>query len=99
MIGPARFPAAALLLLPALAGAQNLRNAAFTIRYGDEGIVSLRHTDDVADTEYIAGGGVLGRVVARYRTSPQSDWREIRSQALTGSRSCAFRFRPAGMPE
>ncbi len=75
---------AALLLLPAVVGAQNLRNSAFTIQYSDEGIVSLRHTNDVADTEYIANGGSLGPVVARYRTSPQGDWRDISHLKLAG---------------
>ena len=76
MVRPVRPLMIALLLLPAV-GAQNLRNGAFTIQYGDEGIVSLRRTNDVADTEYIATGGSLGPVVARYRTSPQGDWRDI----------------------
>ena len=83
-IRPARLPLAALLLLPAVAGAQNLRNGAFTIQYGEEGIVSLRHTNDVNDTEYIASGGSLGRVVARYRTSPQGEWRDISHLKLAG---------------
>jgi Family of unknown function (DUF5695) len=85
MVRPARLlMAAALLLLPAVVGAQNLRNSAFTIQYSDEGIVSLRHTNDVHDTEYIANGGSLGRVVARYRTSPQGDWRDISHLKLAG---------------
>ncbi len=67
----------ALLLLPGAVGAQSLRNGAFTIQYSDEGIVSLRHPNDVYDTEYIASGAAFGRVVARYRTSPQGEWREI----------------------
>jgi len=74
----------ALLVLPAVAGAQNLRNSAFTIRYSDEGITSLRRTNDVADTEYIANGGSLGRVVARYRTSLEGDWHEIAHPKLAG---------------
>ena len=85
MVRPARLlMAAALLLLPAVVSAQNLRNSAFTIQYSDEGIVSLRHTNDVHDTEYIASGGSLGRVVARYRTSPQGDWRDISHLKLAG---------------
>src|SRR6516162_3308516 len=81
-IRPTRFLFAALLLLPAIVGAQDRSNSAFTIQYRDEGIVSLRHTNDVADTEYIASGGSLGRVVARYRTSPQGDWRDINNATL-----------------
>src|SRR3974390_1964611 len=84
-IRPARLPMAVLLLLPAAVGAQNLSNGAFTIQYSDEGIVSLRRTKDVADTEYIGTGGSLGRVVARYRTSPQGDWRDISHLKLAGA--------------
>src|ERR1035441_3098907 len=85
LIRPARLPMAALLLLPAAVGAQNLSNGAFTIQYSDEGIVSLRRANDVADTEYIANGGSLGRVVARYRTSQQGDWRDISHLKLAGA--------------
>src|SRR5215831_12642427 len=84
MLRPKRFPFAALFLLPSIVGAQNLQNSAFTIQYRDEGIVSLRHTNDVADTEYIAAGASLGRVVARYRTAPQAEWRDIGHLKLAG---------------
>src|SRR5215471_14157145 len=84
IIRPARPLLAALLLLPAIAGAQSLRNSAFNVQYSDEGIVSLRRANDVADTEYIASGGSLGRVVARYRTAPQGEWREVGHLKLTG---------------
>jgi Family of unknown function (DUF5695) len=84
-IRPANLLLAGLLLLPAGVGAQNLNNNAFTIQYNDEGIISLRRTKDVADTEYIAAGGSLGRVVARYRTSPQGAWRDISNLKLDGA--------------
>src|SRR5215831_12707179 len=85
----ARMAISVLVLLPhAAVEAQNLRNSAFNIQYSDEGIVSLRRTNDVADTEYIANGGSLGPVVARYRTSPRGDWRDIGHLKLAG--------RPAG---
>jgi len=74
-----------LLLLPAAVEAQNLRNGAFNIQYSDEGIVSLRRTNDVADTEYIAPGSSLGPVVARYRTSSQGEWRDISHLTLDGA--------------
>src|SRR5215831_10835257 len=86
MIRPTRL-FVALLLLPAMAGAQDLRNSAFTIQYSDEGIVSLRHTNDVADTEYIASSGSLGRVVARYRTASAGEWRDIGHLKLAGEPS------------
>ncbi|MGA7239505.1 MAG: hypothetical protein WBY44_27735, partial [Bryobacteraceae bacterium] len=84
---PPRLPMVLLLLLPAAVAAQNLRNSAFNIQYSDEGIVSLRRTNDVADTEYIANGGSLGTVVARYRTSPQGDWRDVAHLKLAGEPS------------
>lgn len=62
--------------------AQQLSNSAFQIQYSDQGIVSLRRTHDVADTEYVANGGLLGPVVARYRTSPQGEWRDINQLML-----------------
>src|SRR5580704_16052732 len=83
-IRPARVPMAVLLLLPAVVEAQNLRNNAFNIQYSDEGIVSLRRVNDAADTEYIANGGSLGTVVARYRTSPQGEWRAVSHLKLAG---------------
>jgi len=84
MIRSTRFLFATLLLLPAIACAQDLRNNAFTVQYNDEGIISLRRTNDVADTEYLASGGSLGRLVARYRTAGQSEWRDIGHLKLSG---------------
>src|SRR5262249_61204563 len=81
---PARPLLAALLLPPAIAGAQSLRNSAFNVQYSDEGIISLRRTNDAADTEYIASGGSLGRGVARYRPSPPAQWRDISQLTLAG---------------
>jgi hypothetical protein len=84
IIRPARVWIAVLISLTASVGAQTLRNDAFTIRYSDEGIVSLRRTNDVYDTEYIANGGSLGRIVARYRMSPQGEWRDVSELTLAG---------------
>lgn len=87
LIRLACLPMTILLLLPAAVEAQNLRNGAFNIQYSDEGIVSLRRTNDVADTEYIGNGGSLGPVVARYRNSPQGDWHAISHLTLAGEPS------------
>ena len=78
---------AVFLLLPAAGDAQSLRNNAFTIQFTDEGITSLRRTNDGADTEYIANGSSFGAVVARYRTSPQGEWRDINQLKLSGDSS------------
>jgi hypothetical protein len=76
--------AAVLVMLPA-AAAEELSNSAFQLRYDGSGVQSLRRTQDVADTDYIAAGKVLGRVLIRYRTTPNGDWREVGEMSLSGS--------------
>jgi hypothetical protein len=65
-------------------GAQELRTQAFELQYGPSGITSLRRAHDVADTEYVAPNGALGRLIVRYRTSAHGDWKELRD-LLPGS--------------
>lgn len=55
-----------------------LANASFRLEYDASGIRSLRRTNDVHDTDYIAPGGALGPLLVRYRTAPHGDWRELR---------------------
>jgi hypothetical protein len=62
-----------------------LASGTFRLRYDAAGIRSLRRVDDVHDTDYIAPGGALGRLVVRYRTAPHGDWRELRDLTLTSS--------------
>jgi len=57
---------------------QELSNRSFQIKHDASGITSLKRTGDVADTDYIASGGALGRLVVRYRTTPHGDWKELR---------------------
>ena len=64
------------------ASAQNLDNAAFQIRYDATGIRSLKRTGDVHDTDYIAANGSLGRLLIRYRTTRNGDWRELRDMRI-----------------
>jgi hypothetical protein len=75
--------ASAALASPAVA--QDLSNQAFTIQYDATGIKSLKRTADVHDTDYIAANGRLGRLLVRYRTTPNGDWRELREILMTGS--------------
>lgn len=80
--------AAALLLLAASrveAGAQQLTNPAFQIQYDASGIRSLKRTNDVHDTDYIAAGGALGPVLVRFRTTPNGDWQELREMLMEAS--------------
>jgi len=59
-----------------------LANGSFRIEYDASGIRSLRRTNDVHDTDYVAAGGALGPIVVRYRTAPHGDWRELRELLL-----------------
>ena len=67
-----------LLGLAPVARAQPLANQAFGIEYDQAGIRSLKRTNDVHDTDYIAANGRLGNLVIRYRATPQGDWRDVR---------------------
>lgn len=78
-------------LVPA-ASADELSNRAFQVKYDATGITSLKRTADVADTDYIAAGSALGRVVVRYRTAPHGDWKELRELLLTGSNAASVRY-------
>lgn len=64
------------------ARAQELSNHAFRLRYDASGIRSLQRTKDVHDTDYIAPAGALGRLLIRYRTTPNGDWRELRDTLM-----------------
>ena len=87
-----------LILIPVPASAQpaapaaGLSNAAFQIRADATGITSLKHTGDVADTDYIAARGSLGRLLVRYRTAVNGDWKELHDPIPAGSSSSAIRY-------
>lgn len=68
----------ATITLTGVAAADELKSATFLIEYGPAGISSVRRVDDVADTEYVAPGGRLGRLIVRYRTAPHGDWKQLR---------------------
>ena len=68
------------------AAADELKNAAFQIQSGPSGVTSLRRTNDVADTEYVAPNGSLGRLIVRYRTAPHGDWKELHDLLPGGER-------------
>ena len=64
--------------------AQSLSNSAFAIQYDASGVRSLKRTNDVHDTEYIAPNGTLGRLLIRYRTTRHGDWRDLREMLPAG---------------
>src|SRR6516164_93500 len=55
--------------------AQTLANKQFDIRYSSAGLTSLKHVQDVYDTDYVASGRALGDVLIRYRKSGETEWR------------------------
>ena len=83
-----RRPAGLLLafwLVPSIVAAagDDLANQAFRLQYDAAGVRSLKRTNDVHDTDYIAANDALGRLVIRYRTTRNGDWRDLRQMILT----------------
>src|SRR5262245_20419957 len=76
---------AAILLLRTVAPAtaDDLSSRTFHLQTDASGITSLKRAGDVADTDYIASGGALGRLIVRYRTTAHGDWKELRDLILT----------------
>src|SRR5262245_4626250 len=76
--------AVAALLITLSAAAQDLSNQSFTLKYDGTGIRSLKRTSDKYDTDYIAPNAALGRLMIRYRSTPNGDWRELRDAMRAG---------------
>ncbi len=81
----------AVSVRPAAAG-DDLSSRAFQIRADAGGITSLKRTADVADTDYIAARGALGRLIVRYRTTANGDWKELRDVMAAGSDATELRY-------
>ena len=79
---PGVFVVVGAILAPVAAHADDLKNNSFTIQYDAQGIRSLKRTADVHDTDYIQAGGSLGRLLIRFRTTANGDWRELREMSL-----------------
>lgn len=77
--------AAAVVAATSATQAQELANESFQLRYDPMGIRSLKRTADVADTDYIAANNALGRLLVRYRTTANGDWRELAELSLSAS--------------
>src|SRR3954471_16206295 len=74
--------AMAMLAVAAAASGDDWSNRSFQLQYDANGVTSLKRTGDVADTDYIAAGGALGRLIVRYRTTANGDWKELRELML-----------------
>lgn len=75
------------------AAAQQVSNQSFTLQYDGTGIRSLKRTADQYDTDYIAANAALGRLLIRYRSTPNGDWRELRDPmpaANAGNRAIEY---------
>ena len=83
----------ALALSAASATADDLSNRAFQIKYDGSGITSLKRTGDVADTDYIAANAAFGRLLIRYRTARNGDWKELRDLLPAPAGSGEIRYR------
>src|SRR5262249_48161288 len=72
-------------LVPSIGAAagDDLANHAFRMQFDAGGVRSLKRTNDVHDTDYIAANDALGRLVICYRTTRNGDWRELRQMLLT----------------
>src|SRR5512142_3027128 len=70
--------ATALISICTLAVADDLKNQSFTIQSDATGIRSLKRTGDTYDTDYVAANASLGRLLIRFRSAPNGDWRELR---------------------
>jgi hypothetical protein len=90
---PPRFPPALVVsgvvvfstaVITRPADAQTLSNDAFQIEYDASGLRTLRRTNDIHDTNYIAANGSLGALLIRYRTTANGEWRILRDLILDG---------------
>src|SRR5512146_896003 len=70
--------AALLISFCIVAAADDLSNQSFTLQYDATGLRSLKRTGDLYDTDYIATNAPLGRLLLRFRSAPNGDWRELR---------------------
>lgn len=84
----------ALLVMASLApaAADELANGVFRIQYDASGIRSLQRTNDVHDTDYIAANGRFGRLLIRYRATPNGNWRELREMLMTERAGQTIRY-------
>ena len=76
--GAAAAAAATTWIVASAASADELSSRTFHLQYDASGITSLKRAGDVADTDYIAANGALGRLIVRYRTAIHGDWKELR---------------------
>lgn len=59
-------------------------NSSFKLEFADQGISSLKKTDDSFDTDYILEGHQMGNVVVRFRR-PGRDWSEISTREMAAN--------------
>jgi hypothetical protein len=67
---------------------QTLNNQQFQLTCSPAGLTSLKHVQDVFDTDYILPGRSIGDLMLRYRTVASTDWTRV-SQATVNAAGCA----------
>jgi hypothetical protein len=71
--------------------AQILTNDQFRIGYSHMGITSLKHVQDVFDTDYLLPGRSAGDLVLRYRAAGATEWKQISDAELDAAASSGSR--------
>ncbi len=82
------FVVALFVLIPlhvarAQSPASRLSSSQFHLSYSRAGLTAIRHVRDVYDTNYIARGSALGRLIVRYRALGAKQWREAGAAEIT----------------
>jgi hypothetical protein len=80
-----------LFLSAAVLPGQTLTNSQFRIVYSPTGLTSLKHVQDVFDTDYVLPGRSFGDLTIRYRTAGAADWQQISQAGLNAAASSATR--------
>lgn len=81
-----------VLLSSGLAWSQQLANNQFQLEFSAAGLRSLKHRQDVYDTDYILGGRALGDVVVRYRTAGGA-WQQVDSATGASPNASEVRYK------
>jgi len=67
----------AILSVAAIVSGQTIQNEQFHIAYSTTGITSLKHVNDVFDTDYVLPGAAIGNVAIRYRVAGGGEWKQV----------------------
>jgi hypothetical protein len=81
-----------LLLCAAAAPGQMLTDDQFQIAWSPTGISSLKHVQDIFDTDYVLPGHSFGDLLVRYRAAGATEWQQISNAAVNPAASSPTRL-------